>query len=495
MEKEIKEESDNLAVGARGSAIAFILKILSAAIGFANQVILARILGAGGVGEIMLAISVIRISVHIAKFGMEESMMKFIPLYVDQKDDSRLKGTVSFSIRFCLLFSAAFILLILLLSKFISINIFHSEGLLKLLPVMVIAIPIWVIRDLIGGILRGYKDTFRALIPESIISPLLRIIIFLILILKGASPLYAVIAYVAGEAVSLSVSVKFLRKKLKKLSSVKKQCDTRKILDVAHTIVFTSMSVLLYTQADIWILGMFKSTETVGIYGVAAKLVLLVYFPIMAFAAVIPSLISQIHTAGDTKELKRVVGESSRWILSMSIPIMLILVLEGRLILKYFYGPEFEAGYAVLLILVLGQMIKAGAGLIGVILQMTGEHRVYMKINIIGGILNIILNILLVPRYGMIGAAAATAFCLSLIDVICIFIIRQRLSVLTLAKGIKFDIIFIASVSIIYFMTIYYKLYPGQHLLLAASLAVYLYKSISNHDIPWRLLIDKYKRG
>jgi O-antigen/teichoic acid export membrane protein len=494
MAKNIKQKNDNLAVGAKGSAIAFILKISSAGLGFVNQVILARILGAGGVGEVILAMTVVRISVHIAKFGMEETMMKFIPLYIDQKDDSRLMGTISFSIRFSLLFSAIFMLLILLLSKFISVNIFHSEGLLKLMPVMVMVIPVWAIRDLIGGILKGYKDVFRALIPESLVSPFFRIVIFLILILQGVSSLYAVIAFVAGEILSLAVAIKFLKDRLKKLRPVKKQYDKKKIFDVAHTVVFTSMSVLLYTQADIWILGMFKSTEIVGIYGVAAKLVLLVYFPIMAFAAVIPSLISLIHTSGDIQELRRVVSESSRWILSLSMPIILILVLEGRFILKHFYGPAFEAGYAVLLILVLGQMIKAGAGLIGVILQMTGEHKVYMKINIIWGIMNIILNILLVPRYGMIGAATATAFCLSMVDIICIFVIRKRLSVLTLARGLKFDIIFIALVAIVYLLIAYYKFYPGQHLLLVCALMVYLWKAISNHEIPWRLLIDKYKK-
>jgi len=126
---------------------------------------------------------------------------------------------------------------------------------------------------------------------------------------------------------------------------------------------------------------------------------------------------------------------------------------------------------------------------------MTGEHKVYMKINIIWGVLNIILNILLVPRYGMVGAAAATAFCLSMVDIICIFIIHKRLSVLTLAKGLKFDIIFLSLVTIVYLLITYYKFYPGQHLLLVAALTVYLWKAVSNHDIPWRLLIDRYKKG
>ncbi|HBH60318.1 MAG TPA: hypothetical protein DDX85_00955, partial [Nitrospiraceae bacterium] len=156
----------------------------------------------------------------------------------------------------------------------------------------------------------------------------------------------------------------------------------------------------------------------------------------------------------------------------MAMPIILILLIEGKYILRYFYGPEFEAGYVVLVILTLGQMIKAGAGLIGVLLQMTGEHKVYMKVNIILGIINIILNILLVPSYGMTGAAVATAFCLVMVDIICIFIIHKRLSILTLAKGIKFDIVFIAVITAVYFLLSYSDFHIGHHLLLFVALTV-----------------------
>jgi O-antigen/teichoic acid export membrane protein len=487
------EKKGNMTVGAKGGAIAFVLKILAAALGFFNQILLARLLGAGGMGEVILAVTVVRISAQIAKFGMEETVMKFIPLYIEQKDAPRLKGTIVFAVKFCLLFSIVFMLFVLLFSKVISVNIFHSEGLLKIMPIVVIAIPAWVIRDVISGILRGHKDALRSLIPENLVSPFFRIVIFLILILNGISTLYAIIAFVSGEILAVLVSLKFLHNKIKGLRQIERRCDNRKVLDVAYTIIFTSMSVLLYTQADIWILGMFTSTETVGVYGVVVKIVLLVYFPMMAFAVIIPSLISSIHASGTLDELRKMVNESTRWILSMAMPIILILMLEGKYILKYIYGAEFVAGYVPLLILTIGQLIKACAGLIGVILQMTGEHKIYMKINIIGGIINIILNIVLIPRFGMIGAAIATAFCLSMIDIICIYIIHNRLSVLTLAKGLKFDIAFVAAVSAGYVLVSLGELDIGQHLLLFAALAVYLWKSIYNHDIPWRLLLKRYR--
>ncbi len=491
----IDQKETNLETGPKGGAIAFALKISSTALAFLNQILLARVLGAGGLGEVILAITVVRISAQIAKFGMEEAMMKFVPRYIDQKAPSQLKGTISFAVWFCLIFSTLFVLLVIGCSKFIAINIFHSEGLLILLPVIAISIPAWVIRDVVGGILRGYHDTLRALIPESFISPFFRLAVFLILLLKGAAPLYAVIAFVAGEVLAVITSIVYLKSRVKDLKPVKSKCERKKVLDVAFAVIFTSMSILLYTQADIWILGMYMPTDIVGVYGIVAKLVLLVYFPMLAFNAILPPLISSIHASGNFDELKNMVSESTRWILSMARPIILILVIEGKYILKYAYGQEFALGYAALLILIFGQMIKAGAGLVGVILQMTGEHKVYMKITMVWGIINIILNIILVPRFGMIGAAAATAFSLSMVDVMCIFIIYKRLSLITLAKGLRFDITFIFVVAVLYILLTYSDLPFGHHMLLVVALVVYVWKSIVNHDIPWKLLTSKYKNG
>ncbi len=489
--KRKDHKDDNLVIGAKGGVIAFILKISNVVLAFLNQVLLAQILGAGGIGEVILAISVVRISAQIARFGMEEALMKFISQYVDQKDDSLLKGTITFSLKFCFLFSVVFMLLVMVCSKYIAINIFNEEGLVKLLPVIALSIPAWVIRDVIGGIMKGYKDTFRALIPESIISPLFKIVVFLILILKGISPLYAIIAFVAGEVLSGITAIKFLFDKVKGLKSVKAKCKKKEVLDVAYTIIFTGMSIMIYMEADKLILGMLSSAETVGIYGIASKLVLLVYFPMVAFGSIVPPIIASIHLSGNLQELRRIVRESTRWILSIAMPIILILLLEGRYILRYFYGSEFETGYIVLVILIIGQMIKAGSGMVGSMFQMTGEHKAYMKINIIFGIINIIMNLVLVPRYGMLGAAISTSFCLSMVDIISIFVIHKRLSVLTLAKGLNFDLLFITVVFGIYILLIQGNYYILQHVLLFVALTVYLIKSIYNHDIPWKLLSGK----
>lgn len=488
-----RQKEDNLAVGAKGGVIAFILQVTTMGLGFLNQIVLARILGAGGTGEVLLALSVVNISALIAAFGMQSAMVRFVPIYVEKGDNARLKGTIYFVLKFCLLLSLIFVSLILLLSRVISVNIFHSEGLLRLLPVVAVVVPVYVLNDVTGGILKGYKDTFRALLPHTVISPFFKLMIFLLLSLKGASPLYAIAAFISGELLAALFSLKFLFKKMGRDKPAYDRGEYNKIFDIASTLIFTSISVFLFSHADLWIVGIFASTEAVGIYGVVSRLVILIAFSLGAFSTIIPPIMSVVHASGDRNELQKVVSESTRWSLSISIPIILILILEGKFILKYAYGEKFADGYIALVILTIGQLINVGSGLVGWLLQMTGGHRTFMKITIFGGLLNIILNLILVPRFSIIGAALSTALSLSLVNIISVLVIYTKMSVLTLAKGLKFDIIFGIIVAIIYYFFNYKNFYLGNHFLLITALIVYICKSIVNGDLPLRYLLAKYR--
>lgn len=486
-----KTADDNLSLGAKGGTVAFVLQIIALVLGFVNTVILARFLGADGLGEVLLALSILSIAAQIGSFGMDGAMMRFVPSYLEKRQNAELKGVVFFSIKFCFLISVFLGAVILLTSRFIAVNIFHTSGLLKLIPLLVLAIPANAINVVVMGVLKGYKDTLRGLIPQLLVSPFLKIVIFLLFLLDSPIPLYAIAAIIIAEVVAMVVSLRFLFRKLGKTKHVYLKAEGRKVLGVASTMIFTGFSAFLFTNADIWVVGMFMSTEDVGIYGVVAKLVTLIAFSLGTFAAIIPPIIAAVHTSGDRVEMKRVVSESTRWILSMAVPIILLLTIEGKLILGLAYGEEFAKGFTALVILVAGQLINAGSGLVGYFLLMTGEHKAYMRITIFWGCVNIILDIILIPYLGIIGAALSTALCLSMVNILSVRLIYRKLSILTLARGLKFDIIFLAAVSVIYYLLSYIGYYYGYHILLGVALTVYIGKSIIKGDLPLQYLTRK----
>lgn len=494
-EEAQEQKEDNLTKGAKGGAIAFLLKTVSTGLAFINQIILARILGAGGIGEVLLAVSIVKVFGLIGKFGMEEAMMRVVSSYIEKDDETRLRGALSFALRLCFFVSVILGLFVWSCSGFISMNMFHSEGLSRLLPFAAVAIPVSVMCEVIGGILKGFKETFKALLPQFGLSLFMRILIFLYLSMNVSDPIYAIYAFIAGESLALVLAAFFLRQKTVGIKKIPPTWEYSKILNIAYTMIFTGFSVYLFTQADLWMVGMLTSTEDVGVYGVSAKLVNLIAFPIGALSAIIPSLISSIHTSGNLDELRRVVRESARWTLSIAMPIILVLTLEGDIILKYVFGEKFVYGYTALLILAVGQIINTGAGLVGFFLQMTGGHKVYMKITIFFSIANVILNFMLIPHFGIYGAAFSTAICLAMINIVSVCVVYKRSSVLTIAMGLNFDAIFCAAVVILYLFFKVNGFEAGYHILLVTSLTVYIGKSLIKNDIPWRLILSKYIPG
>ena len=487
--KEPKD--DNLSIGARGGTIAFVMRVLTAVFGFTNQIVLARILGAGGLGEILLALSIVSISSQFAKFGMEGTVMRFIPLYIEKRDGGKLKGTILYTLKFCFLLSIVFVGTVLLFSRYISIDFFHSEGLLKLMPIVVVAIPASVLRGVISGIFKGYKDAFKALLPEFLILPS-RVVIFICLFfIWEVSPVDAIIAFASGEILAVLLAIIFLVKKIIAIGDVHQEYEREKVFGLATTMVFTNSSALLYNQANLWIIGMFMSTEAVGVFGVALRLVNLVIFSLRAFSTILPPIMSSIYASDDRNELRRVVSESTRWILSISMPIILILIFEGKLILEYAFGEGFEDAYIVLVILTAGQLINAGSGLVGLLLQMTGRHKIQLKLTLFWGVISIALSFILVPLFGITGAAIAIASCLAMTNITAVFIAYKRLSIVTLARGVIFDIVFIAVITGLYFFLSYNDLYWGNHIVLAFALIIYIWKSIVNGDLPDSLSLSR----
>jgi O-antigen/teichoic acid export membrane protein len=160
--------------------------------------------------------------------------------------------------------------------------------------------------------------------------------------------------------------------------------------------------------SDILVMGMFRPAAEVGIYAIASRLATGVSMPTDSLGASLAPSFSSLTGRGDTEGLRRLFHTSTRWIFLLSSFAGLGLVLAGHPILGIF-GHEFQVGYAALCLLAGGQMVTALFGANGTLITMTGHPRVNLANSIVLGVGNLGLNLLLVPRYGPLGAASAAA--------------------------------------------------------------------------------------
>ena len=171
-----------------------------------------------------------------------------------------------------------------------------------------------------------------------------------------------------------------------------------------------------------------RQSEPAGIYAVASRFAMLISFGLKSVNAIMAPLISQLHATGRMPELQRLVSRSARMIFVFTVTACAALFLGGEWALGLF-GDEFRAGNDVLRLLLLSQAVNALPGSVGHLLTMTGSQRLAAWIAGSGALANVVLNIVLIPLWGIVGAAVATAVSTVGWNVAAVIAVRRRLGV------------------------------------------------------------------
>lgn len=148
----------------------------------------------------------------------------------------------------------------------------------------------------------------------------------------------------------------------------------------------------------------------------------------IAVETIAAPLIAELYSTGKQEQLQRIVTLSTRLASLFSIIAALLLVVFGDTVLGI-YGDQFVQGYNALLILIAGQIINAFSGSSGLVLVMTGHQKSAARIAGVSTLANILLNLALIPRYGITGAAIATSASIALWNLWMLYDVKRRLGI------------------------------------------------------------------
>ncbi|MFT5102676.1 MAG: O-antigen/teichoic acid export membrane protein, partial [Candidatus Latescibacterota bacterium] len=176
----------------------------------------------------------------------------------------------------------------------------------------------------------------------------------------------------------------------------------------SYPMALSSVAYFLMQSTDIVLLGKFTNFDTVAFYAIAVKLSIATSLALQSVNVIIAPKIAEVFKKNDRPQLKQILKNSTRLIISLSLPILIILSVFASFFLGLF-GEEYKVAKSALLILLVGQFFNTLSGPVGVYMNMTGKQNKLQLVLIFGFITNLILNWFLIPEYGMIGAASATA--------------------------------------------------------------------------------------
>jgi O-antigen/teichoic acid export membrane protein len=277
--------------------------------------------------------------------------------------------------------------------------------------------------------------------PEMLIRPAFFILLLLVGIFalpKGLSPQWAMFFQVVATGVAFLIGAFFLLSLLPQESTTASTVfETQKWVRSALPFMFLGAMELVNSQADLIMLGLFRPMQEVGIYRAVVQGASLVMFVLIAVNMALMPTIAELYAKGDKIRLQRVITLSARVILIATLPIALALIFGGRFLLSFFFGGEFQAGGNALSILCLGQLVNAGMGSVAALLNMTGHERDTARGIAVAALLNVILNALLIPEFGMKGAAVASATSLVTWNFLMSWWVYKRIGIISTAFKIK----------------------------------------------------------
>jgi O-antigen/teichoic acid export membrane protein len=191
--------------------------------------------------------------------------------------------------------------------------------------------------------------------------------------------------------------------------------EIKKLASFSSSLFLDAVLLLVLASIDILILGYFHDSSLVGIYKAVVLVATPVVMPLLAFRIVIAPMVANCHGRQDYAGLAAIFKLGARWTFTLSFPIFFSVLLAQKPVLAIF-GPEFAIGATSLIVLCVGRLFDTAVGSVGVVLRMTGYSRVVLVDSLLLMALSLILNFVLVPRYGILGAALAGSACVVLVN-------------------------------------------------------------------------------
>ena len=221
-------------------------------------------------------------------------------------------------------------------------------------------------------------------------------------------------------------------------------------------LIFASLAGLIMNWTDTLMLGYFCTPSDVGIYNAALPTARLLSVGAGAFGVIFMPVASELYARGRIEDLRGTYSAVTKWIVTITLPLSLLMCLFSGTVMQILFGSEYVTGATALSILTLGYFISSFFGLPAHLLQSYGKTKIIMIGNFLGAAANVVLNFLLIPIYGVNGAAIATAFTITLMNFLYFFSAHRISKIQPLRKSfLKIIVASIIAISIVYVITKY----------------------------------------
>ncbi len=394
---------------AKGASFTLGVRVYGAVLAYLTQLYLARAMGAEQLGIFVFAWAWLSFITFLTPLGFNISLVRFLASFSGNFQWADAKAVIKLGYKATLLASVYAAMIGL---YFLWVTGDFSQPYTTALTIAFASIPVVALLNLQAGIARGFNWIYQVSTPGFAIRPSL----FMLMILGISTVRFPIHSTWVISSMCLACLLTWifqywryrvsLNPEIIKAATLNSKSRQHWMLVSLPMVLVVSFEQLL-SNTDIVMLGILESPEATGIYNIAARIVgiaLLVFYAVSLFAA---PRIAELYSQNKIAEL---IKFSSKIRLAIALPTItgLILLVYISMPLLNMFGPEFTNAHYPLIILCFAIGARVLAGPVDNLLTMTGQQNKLARVLGTVAILNLVANYLLIPLYGMIGAACAT---------------------------------------------------------------------------------------
>lgn len=395
----------------RHSAVFFLGTLFTAAAGYFFKIYVARVLGAGALGIYALGMTLVGFFGLFNGLGLPQTAARFVASYSATRQYERLHAFLRHALVLLVAANLVLAAAMVLAGPWLARHVYHSPELAAYLHYFAGLLALGGFTAFLGQVLAGYKDiALRTVITNFISSPL-NIVLGVLFLAAGMGLRGYVLAQVASAAIVLVLLVaaawRLTPSPARHIANQPAKLESE-VYWFSAAVFGVNMLEFLLAQADKIMLGIFLDIRQVGIYAITAALVGFVPVLLQSVNQIFSPTIADLHARGDRALLGRLFQTLTKWILGLTLPLACVMIVDAKPFMRLF-GPAFEAGWLVLILGTLGQLINAGVGSVGYLLLMSGNQRRLIRVQSIMAVFLIVATLGLVRPFGIVGVAVAAA--------------------------------------------------------------------------------------
>ncbi len=402
MQSEIAGAASSAAFVGIGSIVNYILK-------YGNNFLLQRGLGAASFGLYSIGMSIVTLMVSILPLGMDDAMVRYVSIYRSKKRTNLLRGLMAF----CFIVAGGFGILgaifMVSFAPFLA-ALRKSPNVVPVLQVMAPLVPLLCIQAISFSGLQGFKQFKTSILWLRTFVPMLSFLLLAGTLYFFRNAVAAAAVTVVSTIILVGFSLSFLLQAASHFVKPEpKAYAVREWVGFAVPNLLTTVIDTVLDSIDTLLLTFFAvSNAAIGQYSAAIKINGFIGMPLAVLNTIFAPMIAELHSKGEKQKLEVMFKVVTKWAITFCLPIFLIVTLFCVPLLSL-SGESFIGAWPLLIVFAVGGLVNIVTGPVGLMLLMTGHQRFLFLNSLVAVTANIVLGIILTPRYGAMGTAISTA--------------------------------------------------------------------------------------